>query len=83
MMLTIRLPEEIESQLELITVLEHKTKTEVMRSALSEYLDKRLPEKSAYELGKDFFGKHSSHSGDLSITYKDRLKKKLHEKHSH
>ncbi len=82
-MLTIRLPEEIESQLELITTLEHKTKTEIMRSALSEYLGKRLPEKSAYELGKDFFGKHSSDNGDLSTTYKDRLKKKLHEKHSH
>ena len=67
-MITIRLPEEIESQLELITTLEHKTKTEIMRSALSEYLGKRLPEKSAYELGKDFFGKHSSDNGDLSTT---------------
>ena len=82
-MVTIRLSDEIESQLELITILEHKTKTEIMKSALCEYIGKHLSEKTAYELGKDLFGKHSSDLEDLSETYKIRLKKKLHEKHSH
>ncbi|MCK5248868.1 MAG: CopG family transcriptional regulator [Spirochaetaceae bacterium] len=82
-MVTIRLPDEIESQLEIMTVLEHKTKTEIIKSALSEYIEKRLPAKSAYELGKEFFGRHSSDTEDLSVTFKERLKIKLYEKHSH
>ena len=82
-MVTIRLPDEIESRLEIMTVLEHKTKTEIIKSALSEYIEKRLPEKSAYELGKELFGRHSSDTDDLSMTYKERLKNKLYEKHSH
>ena len=81
-MVTIRLSDEIESQLELMTVLEHKTKTEIMKSALSEYIGKRLPEKTAYELGRELFGKYASESEDLSETYKNRLKKKLSEKHT-
>ena len=82
-MVTLRLSDEIESQLELMTVLEHKTKTEIMKSALTEYIRRRLPGKTAYDLGKELFGKHTSESEDLSETYKERLKKKLHEKHTH
>ena len=82
-MVTIRLPDEIESQLQALTEIEHKTKTEIIKSALTEYLEKHMQEKNAYELGKDLFGKYSSSETDLSITYKERIKQKLNEKYSH
>ena len=81
-MLTIRLPEDIETQLELMTKLEHRTKTEIMKAALLEYVGKHLPAKSAYELGKELFGRSSGGSEDISETYKDRIRKKLNEKHA-
>jgi len=82
-MVTIRLPDEIESQLLALTEIEHKTKTEIIKSALSEYLEKHLQEKSAYELGKDLFGKYSGDETDLSVTYKERIRLKPNEKHAH
>jgi len=82
-LVTIRLPDEIESRLQALTEIEHKTKTEIIKSALTEYLEKHMQEKNAYELGKDLFGKYSSSETDLSITYKERIKQKLNEKYSH
>ena len=82
-MVTIRLPDEMEAQLEALTQLENTTKTEVIRTALSEYLGRHLFAKSSYELGKDLFGKYGSTDTDRSVTYKERIKKILNEKHSH
>ena len=82
-MITIRLPDELENQLLLATEIEQKTKTEIVKAALAEYFERHLQEKSAYELGRDLFGKYSSGERDLSTTYKKRLKKKLDEKYSH
>jgi len=82
-MVTIRLPEEMEAQLQALTQIENSTKTEIIKNALAGYLDKHLQEKSAYELGKDLFGRFSSGDGDRSVTYKQRIKKLLHEKHTH
>lgn len=79
-MVTIRLPDDVETQLQTLVDLEKKTKTEIIKSALTEYLGKHLQEKSAYELGKDLFGRYSSGSTDLSSTYKEKVKQKLREK---
>ena len=82
-MVTIRLPDEMEAQLETLTQMENTTKTEVIRTALSEYLGRHLQEKSAFELGRDLFGKYGSEDSDRSVTYKERIKRILNEKHSH
>lgn len=82
-MITIRLPDEMENQLLLATEIEQKTKTEIVKAALAEYFERHLQTKSAYELGRDVFGKYSSGERDLSTTYKKRLKKRLDEKYSH
>ena len=82
-MVTIRLPDEMEAQLEALTHIENTTKTEVIRTALSEYIEKHLHKKTPYELGRDLFGKYGSEDSDRSISYKERIKKILHEKHSH
>jgi len=82
-MVTIRLPDEMEAQLEALTHMENTTKTEVIRTALSEYIGKHLHEKSPYELGRDLFGKYGSSDSDRSVTYKERIKRILDEKYSH
>ncbi len=82
-MTTLRIPDELLFQIEILMKMEHKTKTEIIKAALTEYMQKYFSEKSAYELGKDLFGKHSSEQSDLSTSYKDILRKKLHEKHTH
>ena len=82
-MVTIRLPEEMEAQLQTLTLIENITKTEIIKNALTEYLDKHLQEKTAYELGKDLFGRFGSGDSDRSVTYKQRIKKILNEKHTH
>ena len=82
-MVTIRLPEEMEAQLEALTKIENTTKTEVIRTALSEYIMRHLHEKSSFELGQDLFGKYGSGDSDRSVTYKARVKGILNEKHTH
>ena len=82
-MITIRLPDEMENQLLLVTEIEQKTKSEIVKTALTEYFERHLPRASAYELGKEFFGKYARGETDRSVTYKERLRRKLHEKHSH
>jgi hypothetical protein len=36
-----------------------------------------------YEMGKDFFGKYGSGKGNLSETYKEKVREKINEKMSH
>ena len=82
-MITIRLTDELESQLQATTEIEQRTKSEIVKSALTEYFERYFAPTNAYELGKEFFGKYSSGESNRSVTYKERLNKKLHEKHSH
>ncbi|MCG8452711.1 MAG: ribbon-helix-helix domain-containing protein [Spirochaetales bacterium] len=61
-MLTIRLPEDIEMQLDFLRVVEHKSKTDVIQAAITEYLERHMSSVSAFELGKDLFGRFASSS---------------------
>ena len=81
-MTTIRLNDELNSKLSTLLDLEKTTKTEIIKKALSEYYQHHVMEKTPYELGEDLFGKFGN-DPDLSTTYKSRLKRKLHEKHSY
>ncbi|MDR0843567.1 MAG: type II toxin-antitoxin system Phd/YefM family antitoxin [Acidobacteriota bacterium] len=44
-------------------------------------LDIAEGQEDSYTLGKKYFGKHSSGATDLSVTYKERIRKNLHEKY--
>ena len=80
-MMTVRLPEELEREVARIASTENRTKTDVVREALAEYIGHRAARKSAYELGEDLFGVYGSGEGSRSQTYKQRLKEGLHAKH--
>ncbi len=81
-MTTIRLNDDLNNKLITLKALENATKTEIIKRAISEYYLHHVKEKTPYELGEDLFGKFGDDPG-LSVSYKSKLKRKLHEKHSH
>ena len=85
-MISVRLDEKIENQLDFIAQQNHIPKSKVIKDALVYYFDmlkKESEQKSAYELGSEFFGKYSSGRDDLSTTYKQKLKDKINAKNNH
>lgn len=85
-MISVRLDEHIENQLTFLAQQKHIPKSKVIKDALVYYFDmlkNDQNQKSAYELGSEFFGKYSSGRDDLSTTYKEKIKDKIHAKNHH
>jgi predicted transcriptional regulator len=78
-MLAVRLSEELETDLGQYAQATNRTKSDVVKEALTHYLDaqKRKEEATPYQLGEELFGRYGSGDGDRSVTYKQRLKAKL------
>jgi len=71
-MKSVRLAQETERQVRTVAKTEGKTELEIIRIALEEWLQKHDAKRTAYELGKDLFGKYGS---DVPIqSSKDRRK---------
>lgn len=81
-MTTVRLNDEIDSKLLMLTELEKTSKSEVIKKAIAEYYNSHYQQKSPYEIGAELFGKYGS-DNDLSQNYKQIFKDMLNEKHSH
>lgn len=82
-MLTVRLPEDLEQEVNRIASTERRTKTQIIREALTQYVETHRSRRSAYELGKDLFGNYGSGDAEHSSDYKGKLKEKLRAKHAH
>ena len=82
-MLTVRLPEDLEQEVNRIASAEQRTKTQIIREALTQYVESHRNQRSAYELGKDLFGTYGSGDTERSSGYKGKLKEKLRAKHAH
>lgn len=82
-MLTVRLPHDLETEVDRLASTENKTKSDIVKDALKEYLAMHKEKKSSFELGKDLFGITSSRDNDRSVTYKRRYRDHLREKHAH
>jgi len=54
-------------------------KSDLIRRSIIDYLD-RQKSQTAWELGKDIFGKYASGRGDLSVDRKKILKEKIRSK---
>lgn len=82
-MISIRLSKEIEEKINSIAERENLTKSEIIKEALEKYFENYENKMSPYELGKELFGKYGSKQGDLSTSYKKKVREKIHEKMSH
>lgn len=82
-MLTVRLPSDLETEIDRLASAEKKTKSEIIKEALREYIASHRQGNSSYKLGQDLFGVVSSGDSSRSKTYKKRVKEKLIEKHAH
>ena len=75
-MITLRLDPELEQSINDTAKNLGLTKSELIRKSINEYLGK-LNSPSAWEAGKDLFGKYSSDLGNLSANRKELIKKKI------
>lgn len=82
-MKSVRLPKDLEKELEAFSSQSNRSHSDIIREALVEYIAKEKTLNTPYETGKEYFGKHGSGDGDRSTSYKSRMKEKMHEKHSH
>ena len=85
-MLSVRLEDAIENQLNFVAQQKHLPKSKIIKEALLHYFEMlkcESKQKTAYELGSELFGKFESGKGDLSMTYKQKLSDKLHAKNAH
>ncbi len=82
-MLNVRLNDDQEKELADYCERANRTKSEVVKEALTMYLTAKSPTKSPFELGEDLFGQESGGESAGSSQYKAKLKGKLREKHSH
>ncbi len=80
-MLTVRLPEDLERELDRLATEERTTKTQIVRLALERYVTAHRDRKSSFELGEDLFGRFGSGDGTLSSTYERLVREKLRAKH--
>ena len=80
-MITVRLKPELEKVLEVTAKKFGITKSELVRQSIEDYLKKLEKKTSAWEVGKELFGKYSSGKGNLSTDRKKILRQKLMEKH--
>ena len=74
---TARLPAETRNKLITLSKIKGKTKSDIIKESVDLYYEQEERELDSYTLGLPYFGKYSLGEGDLSTTYKQRIKEKL------
>ncbi|WP_461247886.1 CopG family ribbon-helix-helix protein [Treponema sp. R6D11] len=74
---TARLPMETRNKLLALARIKNKTKSEIIIQSLEMYYEREEGDMDSFSLGENVFGKYGSGDGDRSVTYKERIKKKL------
>ena len=72
-----RLPLETRNKLLALSRSKKKTMSEIIIESLELYYEQEENQIDSYTLGLPYFGKYSLGEGDLSTTYKQRIKEKL------
>ena len=79
-MITLRLDEQLEKEIIIVSELHNISKSELIRRSINEFLLKEK-ESNSWELGKEYFGKYSSDNENLAenskILFKNKLKAKM------
>lgn len=79
---SVRLPKDIEDKLDSISHVEQVSKAQIIKKSLTEYFEKHYSEKSSYDLGEKYFGKHGTGQPDLAKNRKKYLEKVMYDKKS-
>ena len=82
-MLNVRLDNDTNQKLTEYSEQHGSSKSAIVNEALAMYFNKEQSKQLPYTLGEDLFGTAKSVKTDLSKSYKDKLKSKLREKHTH
>ena len=80
MTLSIRLDPELEAELARAAAQTGRSKSELVKASLREYLARLAPRKTPYELGKDLFGDPSAAAATLDLTSKERIRSTIVER---
>ena len=74
---TVRLPIETRNKLLALSRIKGKTKSDIIKESLDIYYEREESEIDSYTLGLPYFGKYNLGEGDLSTTYKERIREML------
>jgi Arc/MetJ-type ribon-helix-helix transcriptional regulator len=77
MTVSVRLDDETTARLEELAEQSGRSKSDLLRESLVEFLDRHSRRPSAYELGKHLFGSVDSGRSDLGLNHSRILKDKL------
>jgi hypothetical protein len=80
MAISVRLEKELERALTALARREGVTRSDLLRQCLREFLARKRLGKSAWEIGKDLFGKVGSGRSDLSSRRKAIVREKIRAK---
>ena len=81
MPISVRLGHQLEERLAKASQRLRVNKTQVIRRSLEAYLAQVEPGRTPYDIGKGLFGADKQSGGNLSSTFKRRLKSRLRAKH--
>lgn len=82
-MISVRLPKNLEEKINKLSKEKNITKSKLIKEALAQYIANNEKQKTSFELGENFFGKYGSNKGNLSSTYKRKIKEKINEKNTY
>jgi len=80
-MISLRLSKTLETKLNQVSKKEDRTKSDIIKELLEDYLLSYNSPQNAYEMGKEYFGKVKSGRADGSVNYKKIIKDKIMQKH--
>ncbi|PKA16420.1 ribbon-helix-helix protein, CopG family [Leptospira haakeii] len=79
-MISLRIPPDLERQLDSFAKSKGKSRSEIVKESILEYIKNHSSNKTPFELGEDLFGKHSAKDGKLAQNRKSILNKVLKDK---
>ncbi|MGJ4789535.1 ribbon-helix-helix protein, CopG family [Leptospira koniambonensis] len=79
-MISLRIPPDLERQLDSFAKSKGKSRSEIVKESILEYIKNHSSNKTPFELGEDLFGKHSANNQELSQNRKSALKEILKDK---
>ena len=74
---TARLPRDVRNKLLVLSKVKGRTKSDIIKESIEMYYEREENEIDSFTLGEPYFGKYGFGDGDLSTTYKERLKEIL------